>query len=85
MRGQQTTFKPNFFKNVWKHKDRFSFEQTELNTSVHNAEVIDMFHWSFLQLPTILMVSILGWITVCMVNVCISYKTINFLMKPLNQ
>jgi len=29
MRGQQITFKPNCFKNVWKHKDRFGFERTE--------------------------------------------------------
>jgi len=28
MRGQQITFKPNCFKNVWKHKDRFGFEHT---------------------------------------------------------
>jgi len=44
-------------------------EQRRLNTSVHNAKVIYTFHWGFLQLPAILMVSILDWITVCIVDV----------------
>jgi len=76
MRDQQITFKPNCFKHVWKHATRTdlaSNEQRRLNTSVHNAKVIYIFHWSFLQLPTILMVSILDWITVCIVDVWISY------------
>jgi len=73
MRGQQITFKPNCFKNFLKY------------TSVHNAKVIYIFHWSLLQLPTILMVSILDWITACIVDVCISYKTINILTNPLNK
>ena len=60
-------------------------EQRRLITSIHNAKVIYIFHWSLLQLPTILMVGILDWITVCIVDVCISYKTINFLIKPLNK
>jgi len=60
-------------------------EQRRLNASVYNAKVIYAFHWRFLQLPTILVVSILDWITVCIVDVCISYKTINFLIKPLNK
>jgi len=60
-------------------------EQRRLNTSVHKAKVIHIFHWSFLQLPTMLMVSILDWITVCIADVCISYKTINFSVKPLNK
>ena len=60
-------------------------EQRRLNTNVKNAKVIYIFYWSFLHLPTILMVSILEWITVCIVYVCISYKTINFSMKLLNK
>ena len=60
-------------------------EQWRLNTSVHRAKVIYIFHWSSLQLPTILMVSILDWITVCIADVCISDKTINFSVKPLNK
>jgi len=66
IRGQQITFKPNCFKNFWKHKDRFGFERTaETDTSIHKAKVVYIFHRSFLQLPTMLMVSILDWITVC--------------------
>jgi len=60
-------------------------EQWRLNTSVHRAKVIYIFHWSSLQLPTILIVSILDWITVCIADVCISDKTINFSVKPLNK
>ena len=81
MRGQQITLKPNCLKNFGKHMmDRFAFErtaETKGNTSVHNAAVIYIFHWSFLQLPTILMVSILDWITVCIVDVYRSYKTVS--------
>jgi len=58
-----------------------ALNEQRLNTNVHNAKVICIFHWSFLQLPTILMVSILNWITACIVDVCISYKVINFLIK----
>jgi len=35
--------------------------------------LIYIFHWSFLQLPMILMVCILDWITVCIVDVCVNY------------
>ena len=60
-------------------------EQRRLNTRVHNAKVIYILHRSFLQLPTILMVSILDWITVYIADVCVSRKTINFLIKSLNK
>ena len=88
MRGQQITFKPNCLKHFWKYSTRTELalnEQRRLNTSIRNAKVIYILHWSCLQLPTILMISILDWITVCVVDVCISYKTFNFLIKPLRQ